>query len=218
MPLALFDLDNTLIAGDSDHTWGQFLADNGRVDPIQYKVQNDKFYSDYVLGDLNIYAYLEFSLGILAKIPMDELNAIREEFVKKCIAPMRLPKAQSLLKTHRDAGDDLIVITSTNRFIAEPICNILGVSDLLATELATKEGRYTGEVVGVPAYGKGKIAHINAWLNNNNKTLKHSFFYTDSINDLPLLLEVDNPIAVDPDGALHIEAKRRGWDVISLRD
>jgi len=218
MPVALFDLDNTLIAGDSDHTWGQFLADTERVDPIQHKINNDKFFADYVKGDLNIHAYLDFSLGILAKIPMDELKAIREDFLKRRIAPMQLPKAHSLLQKHRDAGDDLIVITSTNRFIAQPICNMLGVSNLLATELATKDGMFTGKVLGVPAYGKGKIVHSNAWLDKNKKTLKHSSFYTDSINDLPLLLEVDNPIAVDPDDALLSEAKKRGWDVISLRD
>ena len=218
MALALFDLDNTLLAGDSDHSWGEFLVAKGHVDSSEYKKKNDEFYHDYINRKLDIYAYLDFSLNILAKIPMAELQRLRAIFMQQYIAPILLPKARELLKKHRDADDHILIITSTNRFIVEPICKAFGVTDILATELEKKDGKFTGRVKGIPAFGEGKIHHLQAWMKDKNFTLKHSSFYTDSANDLPLMLKVDNPIAVDPDPNLLNEAKVRGWEIISLRD
>jgi len=218
MSLALFDLDNTLIAGDSDHAWGEFLVASGHINSIEYRKKNDEFYDDYNNGTLDIYAYLEFSLNILAQIPMAQLLRLRSIFIKDHVTPMLLPKAAELLKKHRDAGDRILIITSTNRFIVEPICKILGVKDVLATELERKDHKFTGKLRGIPAFGEGKIHHLNGWLGNNCLTLDRSSFYTDSINDLPLMLQVDYPVAVDPDPRLLNEATTREWEIISLRN
>jgi len=217
MALAIFDLDNTLIAGDSDHSWGEFLVSEQRVDAQQFKKTNDQFYADYVAGSLDIFAYLEFSLQPLTKMSISELAQLHEEFMRQIISPMHLPKAQALLQKHRDAGDRLLIITSTNRFIVEPICHSLGVSELLATDAEIVDGRYTGKVAGTPTYKKGKVIRLNAWLQEHNETLEGSWFYSDSINDLPLLLEVEHPVAVDPCRALRETAETKEWDIISLR-
>ena len=218
MALAIFDLDNTLIAGDSDHSWGEFLVSEQRVDAQQFKKTNDQFYADYVAGSLDIFAYLEFSLQPLTKMSISELAQLHEEFMRQIISPMHLPKAQTLLQKHRDAGDRLLIITSTNRFIVEPICHSLGVSELLATDAEIVDGRYTGKVAGTPTYKEGKVIRLNAWLQEHNETLEGSWFYSDSINDLPLLLEVEHPVAVDPCRALRETAETKEWDIISLRD
>ena len=218
MALALFDLDNTLIAGDSDHSWGQFLIDNGYVDAQIYACMNDKFYADYTAGTLDIYRYLEFSLQFLTTLPRRQLDALHTEFMRTHIAPMQLGKATALLNNHRNAGDRLVIITSTNRFVVEPICHALGVKDILATELIVRNGAYTGEVDGVAAFREGKVARLQAWLENNCLSLEGSTFYSDSINDLPLLMAVDIPIAVDPDSKLRGIASEKKWKVISLRD
>ena len=217
MALAIFDLDNTLIAGDSDHSWGEFLVSEQRVDAQQFKKTNDQFYADYVAGSLDIFAYLEFSLQPLTKMSISELAQLHEEFMRQIISPMHLPKAQALLQKHRDAGDRLLIITATNRFIVEPICHSLGVSELLATDAEIVDGRYTGKVAGTPTYKEGKVIRLNAWLQEHNETLEGSWFYSDSINDLPLLLEVEHPVAVDPCRALRETAETKEWDIISLR-
>ena len=217
MALAIFDLDNTLIAGDSDHSWGEFLVSEQRVDAQQFKKTNDQFYADYVAGSLDIFAYLEFSLQPLTKMSISALAHLHEEFMRQIISPMHLPKAQALLQKHRDAGDRLLIITSTNRFIVEPICHSLGVSELLATDAEIVDGRYTGKVAGTPTYKEGKVIRLNAWLQEHNETLEGSWFYSDSINDLPLLLEVEHPVAVDPCRALRETAETKEWDIISLR-
>jgi len=218
MALAIFDLDNTLIAGDSDHSWGEFLVSEQRVDAQQFRKTNDQFYADYVAGSLDIFAYLEFSLQPLTKMSISELAQLHEEFMRQIISPMHLPKAQALLQKHRDAGDRLLIITSTNRFIVEPICHSLGVSELLATDAEIVDGRYTGKVAGTPTYKEGKVIRLNAWLQEHNETLEGSWFYSDSINDLPLLLEVEHPVAVDPCRALRETAETKEWDIVSLRD
>ena len=217
MALAIFDLDNTLIAGDSDHGWGEFLVANGKVDPNHYQKMNDRFYADYEAGCLDIMAYLAFSLAPLAATSMEELAALHLKFMQQIISPLRLPKAEALIEQHRQAGDRLLVITSTNRFIVEPICQALGIDELLATDPEIIDGRYTGKIVGTPTYQEGKVERLKLWLSENNETLEGSYFYSDSINDLPLLLEVDKPVAVDPDDSLSAEAASRGWDIISLR-
>jgi HAD superfamily hydrolase (TIGR01490 family) len=217
MALAIFDLDNTLIAGDSDHGWGEFLVANDKVDANHYQKMNDQFYADYEAGCLDILAYLEFSLAPLAATSMEELAALHLKFMQQIISPLRLPKAEALIEQHRQAGDRLLVITSTNRFIVEPICQALGIDELLATDPEIIDGRYTGKIVGTPTYQEGKVERLKLWLSENNETLAGSYFYSDSINDLPLLLEVERPVAVDPDDALSAEATSRGWDIISLR-
>ena len=217
MALAIFDLDNTLIAGDSDHGWGEFLVANDKVDANHYQRMNDQFYVDYEAGCLDILAYLEFSLAPLAATSMEELAVLHLKFMQQIISPLRLPKAEALIEQHRQAGDRLLVITSTNRFIVEPICQALGIDELLATDPEIIDGRYTGKIVGTPTYQEGKVERLKLWLSENNETLEGSYFYSDSINDLPLLLEVDKPVAVDPDDSLSAEAASRGWDIISLR-
>lgn len=217
MPLALFDLDNTLIAGDSDHSWGQFLFENGYVDATHYRRNNDKYYRDYVAGTLDNDAYLKFSLAPLAEMPMQQLADMHAVFMDQYIIPMHLPKADELLQKHRAQNDRILVITSTNRFVVEPICHALGLTEILATELVIKNGRYSGDVDGVATFREGKVTRLTAWLKQHRETLEGSYFYTDSINDLALLECVDQPIVVDPDPALLSEAKKRNWQVISLR-
>jgi HAD superfamily hydrolase (TIGR01490 family) len=218
MALAIFDLDNTLIAGDSDHSWGEFLVAEQRVDAQQFQHINDQFYADYAAGSLDIFAYLEFSLRPLTEIPMIELRELHTKFMHQVIAPMQLPKAQALLKKHREAGDRLLIITATNRFVVEPICHSLGVTELLAAEPEIADGRYTGRVVGTPTYQQGKVIRLQEWLQQQSETLEGSWFYSDSANDLPLLLEVDNPVAVDPCDRLREKAQDKQWPIISLRD
>ncbi len=217
MALAIFDLDNTLIAGDSDHGWGEFLVTRNKVDAVAYRDMNEKFYDDYQQGRLDIHEYLAFALEPLARLPPEELAALHREFMAEVIEPLCLPRAEALVQRHRQQGDLLMVITSTNRFIVEPICRRLGIGELLATELEVDQGRYTGKVAGTPTYREGKVARLREWLDSRDDTLAGSYFYSDSINDLPLLEEVDNPVAVDPDEPLAAIAAERGWPVISLR-
>ncbi len=217
MALAIFDLDNTLIAGDSDYSWGEFLVRKGRVDADHYRRMNEKFYRDYQRGELEITDYLAFALRPLAEISREELAALHRQFMAEVIEPLWLPGAVALLQEHRRRGDYLLVITSTNRFVAEPICTRLGVDALIATELEVADNGYTGEVAGVPAFREGKITRLYAWLEESNHSLAGSCFYSDSINDLPLLEVVDEPVAVDPDADLARIARERGWRIISLR-
>ena len=218
MALAIFDLDNTLIAGDSDHSWGEFLVAEQRVDAQQFKKSNDQFYADYVAGSLDIFAYLEFSLRPLTEMSMAELGELHNKFMQQVIAPMQLPKAKALLQKHRDAGDRLLIITATNRFVIEPICYSLGVTEFLSADPEIVDGRYTGKIVGTPTYQQGKVIRLKQWLQEQSETLEGSWFYSDSANDLPLLLEVDNPVAVDPCDRLREKAQDKLWPIISLRD
>ena len=218
MKLAIFDLDNTLIAGDSDHAWGEFLVAQGLVDGVWYKAQNDKFYADYCTGQLDIIAYSEFVFGFLAQHDMSYLQQLHQQFMAQVIQPIMLPKAQALIQQHRDAGDFLLIITATNRFITQPIGEALGISELLATEPQQQVGRYTGKVEGVPCYKEGKITRYQAWLSTQNILFEQVFFYSDSHNDLPLLKIVDTPIAVDPDDTLKQYAQQQNWPILSLRD
>lgn len=217
MALAIFDLDNTLIAGDSDHSWGEFLVTQQLVDKAHFQQVNDQFYADYVAGNLDIYAYLEFSLQPLTTMTIAELALLHEQFMQRVIKPMQLPKAQALLQQHRDAGDRLLIITSTNRFVVEPICHSLGITEILASEAEIIHGRYTGKTLGVPTYKEGKVTRLNSWLEEHHESLAGSWFYSDSINDLPLLLKVEHPVAVDPCPALRQVAEQKNWPIISLR-
>lgn len=218
MSLALFDLDNTLLNGDSDHAWGEFLIEKGIVDGVFYKESNDRFYRQYQLGQLDIHAYLEFALEPLTRHGKTELDALHDEFMQTKILPMRLPKAEALLAKHRAAGDYLLIITATNLFVTAPIARALGVDDILATVPARDGARFTGKVEGTPCFREGKVTRLEEWLAHHQHSLAGSWFYSDSHNDLPLLQRVDNPVAVDPDDTLRAAAIRNGWPVISLRD
>jgi HAD superfamily hydrolase (TIGR01490 family) len=217
MPLALFDLDNTLIAGDSDYLWGRFLVERGLVDSERYERANEQFYADYRAGCLDIHAFLRFALAPLAAHPLEQLLRLREVFVRERIEPILLPAARDLIQRHRSAGDTLVVITATNAFVTAPIAAAYGVPHLIATEPERRGGRYTGAVAGVPAFQDGKVERLAAWLQEHGGSLEGSSFYSDSHNDLPLLLAVERAVAVDPDPLLLAEAERRGWPVISLR-
>lgn len=217
MALAIFDLDNTLIAGDSDHLWGDFLVENGIVDGAHYKATNDRFYSDYVNGRLDIHAYLRFALKVLADHSVETLHALRERFLTEKIEPILLPRAFDLLDEHRRRGDTLLIITATNDFVTAPIALRLGITSLLATRAAVQDGRYTGGVEGVPCYREGKVIRLQEWLTGNGHTLDGSSFYSDSHNDLPLLAAVARAVAVDPDPVLERAALERGWPIMSLR-
>lgn len=218
MPLALFDLDNTLLGGDSDHAWGDYLCERGILDGATYKARNDVFYQDYLAGTLNLTDYLNFSLEILGRTDMAQLDEWHREFMRDRIEALVQPKAQALIAKHRDAGDTLVVITATNRFVTGPVVKRLGVEHLLATECEIVDGRYTGRTTDVPCFREGKVTRLERWLEETGHSLDDAYFYSDSMNDLPLLEAVDNPVAVDPDPKLQLEAARRGWPVISLRD
>ena len=218
MALAIFDLDNTLIAGDSDHSWGEFLVNQNIVDHQLYKRMNDKFYADYESGCLDIFAYLEFSLEPLTRFTLEELDKLHQQFMCDVIEPMKLGQAEALINRHRQAGDRLLVITSTNRFIVEPICKSLGIDEIIATDLQIIDRKYTGKVEGTPTFKDGKVVRFNQWLTEQNTSNEGSYFYSDSINDMPMLMSVAHPIAVDPDPALRKEAESRNWEIISLRN
>lgn len=217
MALAIFDLDNTLLAGDSDYLWGVFLAERGIVDGAEYERENARFYQDYREGRLDIHAFLRFSLAPLRDNDPERLLCWRTEFLREKIEPIILPTARALVERHRAAGDTLLIITATNAFVTAPIAEALGVPHLIATVPALAGDRYTGEVEGIPSFREGKVTRLLAWLADSGEGLAGSTFYSDSHNDLPLLERVDHPVAVDPDDELARHARARGWPVISLR-
>jgi HAD superfamily hydrolase (TIGR01490 family) len=214
---ALFDLDHTLIDFDSDHGWGDFLCRRGKVDAAWYASENDAFYAAYREGKLDMQAFLRFSLKPLGDLPWDELLALRAEFMREEGGKRILPKARELVRSHQAQGRRCAIVTATNRFVTEPFAEALGVDALLATELETAGGRPTGRPAGTPCFQEGKIAHVEAWLKGFDGRLGECAFYTDSFNDLPLLNKVGAPAAVDPDPKLREEARRRGWEILSLR-
>ncbi|MDX1453361.1 MAG: HAD family hydrolase [Oleiphilaceae bacterium] len=218
MALAIFDLDNTLIGGDSDHAWGEFLVEQGIVDGEHYRRANDKFYEDYKQGCLDIYEYLEFALAPLAQHDPEQLIAWRKAFFSQKIKPLMLPKAEALVDTHREKGDTLLIITATNRFVTEPIAEALNIPHLIATEPEMQGQRYTGGVSGTPSFQQGKIKRLEEWLEGMNSSMDDAYFYSDSHNDLPLLERVHNPIGVDPDDQLRAICETNNWPIISLRD
>ncbi|MDX1589598.1 MAG: HAD family hydrolase [Oleiphilaceae bacterium] len=218
MTLAIFDLDNTLLAGDSDHAWGDFLVAQGVVDGDDYRRANDDFLRAYQNGTLEIRDYLAFALRPLAQTPPERLLALREQFMEACIRPMILPQGQALVENHRRQGHQLLIITATNRFVTAPIAEALGIESLIATEPEMRDGLYTGQVAGVPSFREGKIERLEQWLATQEQDMQGAWFYSDSHNDLPLLERVDNPVAVDPDPTLEDTARARGWRIISLRD
>ena len=217
MTLALFDLDNTLLSGDSDYEWGRFLVTKKLVDEVEYEAANVRFYEQYKQGKLDIHEFSAFSFKPLSMRSMEELSELHQEFMQEVISPLMGDKAKSLVERHRQKGHTLIVITATNSFITAPIVKAFGIDHLLATEPKIRKGRYTTEVNGTPCFHQGKVARLDAWLAENNRSLEGSYFYSDSHNDLPLLEKVTFPVAIDPDEKLEKIAKQRAWKIASLR-
>lgn len=217
MALALFDLDNTLLNGDSDYAWGQFLCAEQHVDAEAYAQKNQEFLDDYNEGKLDIESFLNFSLQPLRDIPHDVLLALRETFLETIIEPMILPKGEALLEKHRKQGDTLMIITATNRFVTEKIATRLNVEHLIATEPEQIDGQYTGKVDGTPSFQEGKVTRLNEWLVDYPHDLSEAYFYSDSHNDLPLLSAVKHPFAVNPDDTLKNAAMEKSWPILSLR-
>ncbi len=217
MGIALFDLDNTLIAGDSDYLWGCFLVEQGIVDSGLYERENRRFYDQYRVGELDIHEFLDFQLRPLSEHPVNTLQQWRRQYIEEKITPILLPKARALIDRHRQQGDTLVVITATNRFITGPIVELYDIPHLLATEAEILDDRYTGKVSGIPCFQDGKVTRLSDWLKVNRHSLDNSWFYSDSHNDLPLLNRVTHPVAVDPDEILEEHARNNDWPIISLR-
>lgn len=217
MGIALFDLDNTLIAGDSDFLWGCFLVEQGIVDGATYERENRRFYDQYKVGELDIHEFLAFQLRPLAEHSMASLQQWRSQYIQEKITPILLPEAHALVDKHRQLGDILVVITATNRFITGPIVELYDIQHLLATEPEIVNGAYTGSVTGTPCFQDGKVEQLGSWLEDRQLSLDDSWFYSDSHNDLPLLGKVTHPVAVDPDEILAQHARDHDWPIISLR-
>ncbi len=216
MALALFDLDNTLLAGDSDYLWGVFLAEQGIVDKDFYERENQRFYQEYNDGKLDIHEFLIFSLKPLADNSLADLQRWHALFMQQKIVPLITKPALALVDKHRQAGDTLLVITATNAFVTAPIVAQFGIEHLIATEPEMINGEYTGRVAGIPSYQEGKVKRLNDWLTRNHASMDGAWFYSDSHNDLPLLRKVAHPVAVNPDELLAREATDAGWPIISL--
>ena len=218
MALAIFDLDNTLLRGDSDYLWGMYLIDKGAVDQESHQLENERFYQEYLNGQMDIMAFLRFQLAPLSRIPMPELLQMRDEYLENYIKPIISEEAQELVEKHRQQGDTLLIITATNDFVTRPIADLFTIDELIATNAEVIDNQYTGAVSGVPSYQQGKVVRLNDWLVKTGNTLKGSWFYSDSHNDLPLLEKVDHPVAVNPDPQLAKHAELAGWQVLSLMD
>ena len=220
MNLALFDLDNTLLTSDSDFEWSQFLIEKKVLDRKEYESRNLEFYEQYKSGTLDINQFLDFQLQPLSLYPRAQLDDWHNEFMAKKIMSQIAPGAYNLINEHMLGGDLCIIITATNRFVTEPIARILGINNLIATEPDQEDGEFTGQVSGTPCFREGKITRLEDWMDEHNLTwlsFLESWFYSDSLNDIPLLKKVTNPVAVDPDSTLEKYAKENNWPIISLR-
>ena len=218
--LALFDLDNTLLPIDSDYEWGQFLVKIGAVDKTSYEKRNAEFFAQYQAGTLNPVEFLEFVLGTLAKFPRTQLDIWRQQYMDEVIYPAIRPAARNLLKKHQDNNHLVAIVTATNRFITEPIAKAFGVPHLIAAQPEeTPEGELTGKLVGIPTSGEGKIIHTENWLRQMDlsfDSFRHTYFYSDSDRDLPLLSRVNHPVAVNPNRRLQEHAEQKGWPLLYL--
>ena len=220
MNLAIFDLDNTLLNGDSDYNWSLFLIKKGILDQSIYEQQNEEFFKDYQTGSLDIDAYAEFQFKPLRENERFFLNDLRDEYVATIIRPMITEKAKDLVNEHRSQGDQLLIITATNSFITKPIAALFDIEELIGTDLEEINNQFTGKIKGVASFQEGKVTRLNQWLDEKHLTLAQfdkTFFYSDSKNDLPLLRIVSHPVAVNPDATLNTEAKKNNWPIMSLR-
>ncbi len=217
MTLAIFDLDHTLLAGDSDYLWGEYMVAKGIVDEASYRERNRVFYEDYQRGELDNDSYLAFSLEPLTHYSIEQLHAWRADYVQNWIEPIVVRGAADLLEQHRGQGHELLIISATNLFITEPIAQLLRVPTILSTEPEIVDNRYTGRYLGTPTYREGKVTVLEQWLSDRGQDLAGSYFYSDSINDLALLERVDNPVVAHPDDELEVIARARGWKIIDLK-
>jgi HAD superfamily hydrolase (TIGR01490 family) len=217
--LALFDLDNTLLEGDSDHAWGEFLISKSIVEEKAHREKNDYFYNQYKQGVLDIHGYVAFTLEPIMQLDSVQREKLRTEFMNHSVEPIVLEKGRALVRRHLDAGDFCVIITATNEFITSPIAELFDVDLLIATELQKCDGKYTGKIAGTPCYQDGKVSKLKAWIERQETPfeLGEAVFYSDSINDLPLLKEVGIPVAVDPDKKLRDKAESAGWEIQTLR-
>ena len=219
MNLALFDLDNTLLSGDSDFEWAQFLIEQGVLDREIYEARNNEFYEEYKNGTLDIHEFLDFQLKPLSRHPRRVLDGWHARFMREKILPIMRPRGRELIERHR--GDLCAIITATNNFVTAPIAREFGIADLIATEAGHVNGEFTGAAVGTPCFREGKIRRLEEWLAGRGQTLAsfaQSWFFSDSLNDLPLLARVTHPVAVDADATLRAHAEKHGWPIISLKD
>lgn len=218
--LAIFDLDNTLLGGDSDHAWGEFVIHAGLVEGDAHRRRNDAFYEQYKAGILDMNEYLEFAIAPVVGFSRQRLSELHDEFMRLFIEPIMLPAARALIEQHKTAGDLCMIVTATNRYVTEPIAKLLGVDVLIATDLQEENEVYTGLISGIPCFQAGKIDKLRDWLAQCNRpelSLENSVFYSDSFNDIPLLEAAGEAVAVDPDDTLRAHALSQGWRIISLR-
>jgi len=215
--VTLFDLDHTLLAGDSDYLWGRFLVDEGVVEAEHYARENERFNAQYEAGSMDIHAYQRFALAPLLAHPLERMHDLRHDYVERIVRPIVARHAEALIAHHRERGDAIAIITATNRFITEPIAELLGIDALIATDPEIVDGAYTGEIAGVPSFQDGKITRAIDWVAAQPQPFEHVTFYSDSHNDLPLLRWADTAVTVDPDDTLAAAARAAGWWIISLR-
>lgn len=213
MALALFDLDYTLLSGDSDHAWGHFLAEQSVVDAEEFIDRSDHYLAEYDAGRLDIHEFLDFQLTPLVAGRYETMVTLRGQFIEEKILPLVSDRARELVEGHRAEGHTLAIITATNNFITRPIAGLFGIDHLIATELEFINGAFTGRIIGAPCFREGKIEKLRDWLETRDEEMAGSWFYSDSRNDLPLLELVDHPVAVNPDAVLEAEASRRGWPI-----
>lgn len=219
MDLVLFDLDNTLLSGDSDFEWAQFLIGKGVLDREVYEARNLEFYEQYKAGTLDIEAFLDFQLKPLSRHPRDQLDAWHREFMASRIVPIMGEKARALVREHRQRDALVAIVTATNSFVTWPIARAFDVPHLVATIPEQRNGCFTGKPHGVPAFREGKVVRVEAWLEELGLwwgQFDTTWFFSDSLNDLPLLEKVTRPVAVNPDSTLAAHARSRGWEIVSL--
>ena len=212
--LVLFDLDGTLLSGDSDFEWGNFMCEVGAVNKKDFQRDNQYFYEQYLSGNLDIHKYLSFALQPFSQHPIEKMLVWRAKFIESTIKPMINDEDKALVMRHKTAGDTTLIITATNRFITQPIAELFAVDDLIATELEMRNEKYTGLPTGVPCYKDGKVECLRLWLTQNNVVYEKIWFYSDSINDLPLLEYVDQPVIKNGDTNLIQIAKQRDWQIV----
>ena len=220
MNLAIFDLDNTLLDGDSDYNWGIYLVKKGYLDEEEYKVKNQKFFEEYQHGKLDIFAFAEFQFQFLKNNTRKFLNDVRSDYIDEIIKPMVLKKAVDLVSQHKEAGDSLLIITATNSFITKPIGELFGIENLIGTDPEEHLGEFTGKVKGTPSFKEGKVTRLFSWLDARDFKLtdfEKTFFYSDSHNDLALLEVVTNPVVVNGDKILLEKAQEKNWPTLNLK-
>lgn len=220
MNLAIFDLDNTLLDGDSDYNWGIYLVKKGYLDEEEYKVKNQKFFEEYQHGKLDILAFAEFQFQFLKNNTRKFLNDVRSDYIDEIIKPMVLKKAVDLVSQHKEAGDSLLIITATNSFITKPIGELFGIENLIGTDPEEHLGEFTGKVKGTPSFKEGKVTRLFDWLDARDFKLtdfEKTFFYSDSHNDLALLEVVTNPVVVNGDKILLEKAQEKNWPTLNLK-